>query len=159
MKTLGVSLKGALNCSSHVSGVLTLAGPHDINRMIVFAVHIKVFISWRRPNSDVCSVHCTNHIWKVSDIMKSAKGSVSNITKDVTQCLNSICRQYIKIPTDRTEQSNVMHGFQATIICNETGNAWDLMMGRCKSFWNIWHEFNINGRESLYLLIMSASSV
>jgi hypothetical protein len=40
-----------------------------------------------------------------------SKGSVSNITKDVTQCLNSICRQYIKMPTDRAELRNVMHGF------------------------------------------------
>ena len=40
-----------------------------------------------------------------------SKGSVSNITKDVTQCLNFICRQYIKMPIDRAELRNVMHGF------------------------------------------------
>jgi hypothetical protein len=41
-----------------------------------------------------------------ADVHNISNGSVSNITKDVTQCLNSICRQYIKIPTDRAE-----HGF------------------------------------------------
>ena len=46
-----------------------------------------------------------------ADVHNSSKGSVSNITKDVTQCLNSICRQYIKMPTDRAELRNVMHGF------------------------------------------------
>jgi hypothetical protein len=46
-----------------------------------------------------------------ADVHNISKGSVSNITKDVTQCRNSLCRQYIKMPTDRAELCNVMHGF------------------------------------------------
>jgi hypothetical protein len=41
-----------------------------------------------------------------ADVHNISKGSVSNITKDVIQCLNSICRQYIKMPTDRAELRN-----------------------------------------------------
>jgi hypothetical protein len=46
-----------------------------------------------------------------ADVHNISKGSVSNITKDVTQCLNCICRQYIKMPTDKAELRKVMHGF------------------------------------------------
>jgi hypothetical protein len=37
--------------------------------------------------------------------------SVSKITKDVTQCLVSICRQYIVMPTDPAELQGIMQGF------------------------------------------------
>ena len=44
-----------------------------------------------------------------ADVHNISKGNISNITKDVTQCRNSVCRQYIKMPTDRAELCNVMH--------------------------------------------------
>ena len=37
--------------------------------------------------------------------------SVSNITRDVTHCLNRVSNQYIKMPTDQVELNTNMQGF------------------------------------------------
>jgi hypothetical protein len=45
------------------------------------------------------------------DIHNISQSSVSKITKDVTQCLVSVCRQYVVMPTDPTELQGIMQGF------------------------------------------------
>jgi hypothetical protein len=73
-------------------------------RSHAFPVSLQVMVALR--------FYATGSFQQVNaDVHNISKGSVSNIAKDVTQCLNSICRQCIKMPTDRTELRNVMHGF------------------------------------------------
>ncbi|VDI29494.1 Hypothetical predicted protein [Mytilus galloprovincialis] len=46
-----------------------------------------------------------------ADVHNISKSSVSNITRDVTQCLVGVCQQYVVIPTDPVELQSVMQGF------------------------------------------------
>jgi hypothetical protein len=45
------------------------------------------------------------------DIHNISQSSVSKITKDVTQCLVSVCRQYVVMPTNPAELQGIMQGF------------------------------------------------
>jgi hypothetical protein len=45
------------------------------------------------------------------DIHNISQSSVSKITKDVTQCLVCVCRQYVVMPTDPAELQGIMQGF------------------------------------------------
>ena len=40
-----------------------------------------------------------------------SRASVSHITRDVTACLNRVCNQFIKMPTDQAELHTIMQGF------------------------------------------------
>jgi hypothetical protein len=112
-----------------------------------------------------------------ADVHNISRASVSHITRDVTACLNRVCNQFIKMPTDQAELHTIMQGFcdianfpniamsqNPCIIvckgstCNDTENACDLIVDLWRSLWNILQRFVIKGRESLYLRIMSASS-
>jgi len=46
-----------------------------------------------------------------ADVHRLSRSSVSNITRDVTQCLNRVSNQYIKMPTDQVELNTNMQGF------------------------------------------------
>ncbi|CAG2229820.1 HARBI1 [Mytilus edulis] len=46
-----------------------------------------------------------------ADVHNISKSSVSNITRDVTQCLVRVCQQYVVMPTDPVELQSVMQGF------------------------------------------------
>ena len=44
-------------------------------------------------------------------VHRLSRSSVSNITRDVTHCLNSVSIQYVKMPTDQVELNTNMQGF------------------------------------------------
>ena len=46
-----------------------------------------------------------------ADVHRLSRSSESNITRDVTNCLNRVSNQYIKIPTDQVELNTTMQVF------------------------------------------------
>ena len=46
-----------------------------------------------------------------ADVHNISRASVSHITRDVTACLNRVCNQFIKMPTDQAELHTIMQGF------------------------------------------------
>lgn len=46
-----------------------------------------------------------------ADVHNVSRTSVSKITKDVTQCLVGVCREFVVMPTDVAELRTIMHGF------------------------------------------------
>jgi len=46
-----------------------------------------------------------------ADVHNITRASVSHITRDVTACLNRVCNQFIKMPTDQAELHTIMQGF------------------------------------------------
>ena len=85
---------------------------HDLQRSTMrshaFPVSLQVMVALR--------FYATRSFQLVNaDVHRLSRSSVSNITRDVTHCLNRVSSQYIKMPTDQVELNTNMQGFHNNI--------------------------------------------